>query len=223
MSPPLRVPRQFITAFEMLGQLPEEQFDAVNAALATARPAFRVEALCASVKAAGATLPEEQLSEILGAVQSFTGLRRLNGWTSEEAVELLMSSPDLSTEKEPASTALHHRLVTLLESRPVQLLSKAIDVASEHDRVFIGTRILSDLRPLFPDHEVSRPEGVVLSHTLKVEFVHDDGSIGNVYIALDPEDLETLRVEVVRAAEKQQELKALMDELGLDYLGPEVE
>ena len=138
----------------------------------------------------------------------------------EEVAKRVAASPDLETPDE-ARPAFAERVLELADSKPLRLLGKAVDMGSEHDRLLLGARILTDLRPIFGDDVAETPEGALLSHTLKFEFVHDEGSLGNFYIALDEEDLETLDGLVRRAKQKAASLKSTLEAAGLTYMGLE--
>lgn len=215
----VRVPPPLVNAFKSLRDLPKADATALIGALSEARPTLRVETLATSA-AAQSTLDVDVVTDIVRALASLTALRRLNDWTVDEAAARISDSEDLETPKgKKASFA--RRVVESLGTRSISLLGKATDMATEHDKVFLGSRVLTDLRPIFGDDVAKAPGGAVLSHTLKVEFVHDEGTLGNTYIVLDEEDLKSLKADLERAEVKAATMKRMLTKLDIVYLGPE--
>lgn len=196
------------------------EFDALADALAEATPVLRPESLAASIASTVSSLSEPALTELFSALTSLTGLGRLQNATVEEIAERLAASEDLETPKEERDR-FAGRVAQTLDSRTVRILGKAVDLGTEHDKVFVGARVLTDVRPIFGEDAAQPPEGAVLSHTLKLEFVHDEGTLGNAYVVLDNEDLQALRKALERAEAKAETMKQVLGKMDLQYLGPE--
>lgn len=218
--PSLRVPPQFVTSFKALRDMSPAEFDALADALAEATPVLRPESLAASIASTVSSLSEPALTELFSALTSLTGLGRLQNATVEEIAERLAASEDLETPKEERDR-FAGRVAQTLDSRTVRILGKAVDLGTEHDKVFVGARVLTDVRPIFGEDAAQPPEGAVLSHTLKLEFVHDEGTLGNAYVVLDNEDLQALRKALERAEAKAETMKQVLGKMDLQYLGPE--
>lgn len=87
--------------------------------------------------------------------------------------------------------------------------------------MFLGVRAFTDLRPVFGDEINGMPDGAVLSHTLKFEFSHDEGQVGNFYLTLDDEDMKLLKQAIERAEAKAEAMQELLGSIGMTYLAPE--
>jgi hypothetical protein len=218
--PSLRVPPPLLAPFKVLRELSQADFDALTVALAGATPVLRPDSLAASIASSVPSLAETSLAEVLSALTSLMGLRRVQGVTVAEIAERLASSEDLETPKKDRAR-FAKRVEKALDTRAVRLLGKAADLGSEHDKVFVGARILTDVRPIFGDDVGEIPEGAVMSHTLKLEFVHEEGTLGNAYVVLDNEDIQGLKVALERAEAKATTVKRMLEKLDVPYLGPE--
>jgi len=100
------------------------------------------------------------------------------------------------------------KLLTLLNAEAFAVVAKAHDLATEDERTFCHARILTDLRPVFGPNVEDGPRAMVVMHTLKLDY-HKQGSRKDheeFYIALDAEDLDTLRRIIDRAEVKAKTL-----------------
>ena len=75
-------------------------------------------------------------------------------------------------------------LPELLQAGSLLIRAKAVDLQVDHANVFQSTRILTDVRPIFEMNSVSEVKGVLISHTLKIEYYHDEGT-KEIFISLD--------------------------------------
>jgi hypothetical protein len=216
----VRIPPPFIGSLTTLKDLPAAEADALIAALSTAEPTLKADALADSVLPGVATLDRDQAVELVRVLTSLTALRRINDWSIEQTAEGVARSEDLTTPEDQRSD-FADRVARAMHTRSVRLLGKATDMAMEHDKVFIGSRILTDLRPIFGDELSGGPDGAVITHTLKIEFVHDEGSIGNTYIVLDSQDVKVLKAALDRAEQKADAMKSMLSKVDVSYLGPE--
>lgn len=210
--PSLRVPPAFVASFKTLRDIDPAEFDALADALVDATPVLRPESLAASIAPTVTSLPESALTELLSALTSLMGLGRLQNSTVAEIAKRLSDSPDLETPKKERER-FAGRVARTLETRAVRLLGKAVDLGTEHDKVFVGARVLTDVRPIFGEDVALPPEGAVLSHTLKLEFVHNEGTLGNTYVVLDNEDVQALKKALDRAESKAETIKQVLERM----------
>lgn len=216
----VRVPDRFASSFAQLGEVPDEEFDAFVTSLTDARPTLHAEALSASVHTSAPTLGHEGVKGLVAALVSLVGLARMNEWGADEAARIVADSENVSTGPAERDDALARRLAAILSTRSIALLGKAMDMGTEHDRVMISTRILTDLRPVFNSDVDEAPGGALLTHTLKIEFVHDAGTVGNIYVAMDEDDIANLRALLDRADQKGATLKGMIAKMGVSYMNP---
>jgi hypothetical protein len=117
------------------------------------------------------------------------------------------------------------KLLTLLNAEVFALVAKAHDLVTENERTFCHARILTDLRPIFGSVVEDGPRAAIVMHTLKLAF-HQQGSNddhGEFYVALDADDLQTLRKLIDRAEAKAKSLAAANRNIRLFGVPPEKE
>jgi hypothetical protein len=157
---------------------------------------------------------EELMTAVLGAGSYQSG----SGIPAGEFANNVANSPDLKLQ-DAERGALASRLTSLLAIPSVATSSKALDLLTEHARVYHSARVLTDLRPVFADDEITSPSATLISHTLKVAY-HADSGRDAFYVALDDQDLDELREVIERAQKKSAALKKLVSESGLTLLWP---
>ncbi len=113
------------------------------------------------------------------------------------------------------------RLRHLTELDEVASLVKTADVLTEYERPFQSVRILTDLRPVFPERAGQPPIGMGIVHSLKISYDTADHGSEEVFIALDSRDLGKLRAAVERAEGKATLLKRQLFDAGLRFLESE--
>lgn len=126
----------------------------------------------------------------------------------------LANSPklDLSdAEREQLAEFLHQVLALPATSTS----AKAEAMLFEGERIFLSCRIVTDIRPVFGSDVATAPQGAILRHMLRVEFLKANGDRDSLFVALDPADLEELGGTIERATQKAESIKDLLPEAGL--------
>jgi hypothetical protein len=107
------------------------------------------------------------------------------------------------------------RLAELLAADSFNILSlKAKELQLQAERLFCEARVLTDVRPVFGEKAGDPPTAMVVIHTLKIVF-HEALTHKEFYLALDAEDIASLKKTLERAEDKARSLKALLDTNGL--------
>jgi hypothetical protein len=107
------------------------------------------------------------------------------------------------------------RIETLIRLPAVRLTAKAADIRTEFEHVFAEARILTDIRPVFADGEVHTPAAGVVVDTLKIDYYGPDGNRRSFYVALDEEDLNTIKDQAARALDKSKGTRKVLESASL--------
>ena len=105
--------------------------------------------------------------------------------------------------------AFEIRIAKLLAITPIAISAKAASLGTEYERRFCTARILTDARPVYIESPSSRPEAMMIAHTLRLTFHDDTGEMREVYVTMNSDDLTTLRELLDRAEEKTRSLQSL--------------
>jgi hypothetical protein len=129
-----------------------------------------------------------------------------------DAMESIEETPWRVSEEQRGN--FRDKLLALLGAEAFTLTAKAQDLQTDDERTFCRARILTDLRPVFGTKIEDGPKGMVIVHLLKLGFhqasvrQHDE-----FYVALDADDLQTLKKVIERAQSKANVLRSTMSNL----------
>jgi hypothetical protein len=104
------------------------------------------------------------------------------------------------------------------------ITAKAYAVMSEHSHVYrnIGTRVLTDIRPVFPNDLEEPLSAAVIVHTLKIAYL-EGNTRKEFFVAMDNKDIHELRELLDRADKKAAKLRSILQATQLAYLDPEAD
>jgi hypothetical protein len=209
----VRVPARFRSSLEKLASLDEKQRRQLIDHL-SATPTFAsAQSLSRTVRAALPDLSESEASDLVLAFLSLITQLRYWNMDASELARQTAASPDLSLDDDERSE-LAALLSEALQLECLVTSAKAADVITEHEHVFSGVRVLTDIRPVFGDDVSEEPRGAVLLSTLKLDHF-TDGEVRSLYVVMDAEDLETMREAIHRALDKTASLGRLVTDAGL--------
>ena len=134
--------------------------------------------------------------------------------TVQQLADDVSSSEDLQVPVEDRP-AFAKKVQVLLECRAIHLMAKATDLQLDRQAVFTGSRILSDIRPIFEKGKSDQsPAGAVVSHTLKIEYLRR-GNHKEFFVALDQHDLDQMNETIDNAHKKAAGISALLNAAGI--------
>lgn len=223
----LRVPEQQVVHIKKLLELPDDKIENFLDALAKEGPQFNVFDLSA------------ELSEILqlpgdlteGVVRVLVSLYRTRDWTEPiesfvdgKVFRALKRAQTFSPENADAQwQKLRKFLVGALSlERSVGTAAKAGPVLTQHERIFNGARIMTDLRPIFHLDVSEKPDAAVIIHMLKITQRDNFGQQSDQYFALDSNDLAVMKEIIERASRKEKTLRSVMKDSGVTVLDPKL-
>jgi hypothetical protein len=115
--------------------------------------------------------------------------------------------------------AFKERLSFLLNNSQIYYASKTRELANEYGNVYISSRIVSDIRPIFGMDLDESPKGGMIIHSLHVHFKADaEGDHKDIFMALDSKDIKSLKDMLIRAEKKEVALKSILEKSGLTNL-----
>jgi hypothetical protein len=145
--------------------------------------------------------------------EAVTELYRVREFFSMEVPEFVSGIAESlqETESFPVAElpAFKERLTKLLTLDSVSIATKAASLKLEFERRFCSARILTDARPVYGVDPSSRPDAVMIIHTLRISYHDDTSELREVYITMDDDDLITLRELLDRAEDKAKSLQSV--------------
>src|SRR6266496_699761 len=210
----IEIPNEALDDLKKIIELDDRIFESLLSAIGQTEPTLTSRQFTKKVVEKVQGLAEIDLQSILRAVFIFysIGQRPERSIAPQELAEGVTNSSAVSKSADfppEKKKKLSDRLTRLLQiNGALSVTSKAIDVMTEHDRVFCGARILSDIRPVFSE-TLENAAAAVIIHNLEIGY-HQDGTHHDFYVALDTEDIQKLKQVIDRAEKKTIALKSIL-------------
>jgi hypothetical protein len=200
----LRIPSRYYKAINLLLRLNEEETLQLVKAINGTPPLITKKDVCSHIEQQLPHLNDDELSQIIDFLISVNDFKVHSGLTNEEAVVQLSNAlidEELQLSDGKTLEEIHSRISVFLDAKgQINLISKIRSVYSEHEKIFVDSRILTDVRPVF-DEDITLIPAALIVHTLKLDYIQDDEK-KTFFVALDDEDIENLRQDLTRAEKK---------------------
>lgn len=219
----LRIPEDQKSSLAKLLTLQEQTASTLWEAFRNSSPALSTFAFAKQV-AQRAGLPLEEVGryfEVLGSLFVTLEFRKVSvEQLAAEVVEAALAQEIEGLVGEATKVeSFKSRLVKFLSlDASVGITAKAANVVFRHKNPFAGSKILTDIRPVFSPDKLEPAAGVVV-HSLEIDVVRGlEQDQESYFFALDSQDLRTLRETVDRAIKKEDALRKLLAGTSLKYL-----
>ncbi|MEH1942662.1 MAG: hypothetical protein V7L01_20935 [Nostoc sp.] len=218
----LEIPEKYKPGFKQLVTVDARTVDELIDALRQAPPSLLIEDLASIVASQVEALTVEEVEDLIEALISLYNLRDYLEVPTNKIVERIsqavQNDEDLPNLSGREKQEFERRLAAFLEFDGVlSVTSKAINVMRDHERIFTGSRVLTDMRPIFERDLEKGPAAVVIVHMLKIEYADLEGT-HEFFVALDSIDLEELRQQLDRADQKGKSIKLMLGRANIPYL-----
>jgi len=218
----INIPNHHVMPLLRIGELSSDETGELCDVLSRASLTFSVNKIIEHVKK-NLHLKIDNIEEIIELLVSMS--LALQASFSDLSIEEFVSELGESFKKEDDLPEgfdwikLQTNLINLLNiDSTISVTGKALDIFSEHQRIYRTSRIFSDIRPIFHNNDTEMATTIV--HTLKIEM--NDSQIASkpfsYFLSLDSNDLNHLKNVVDRAINKEHKLKDVLDIKELNYL-----
>jgi hypothetical protein len=216
----INIPSEALPDLQTIAELDDQTFNSLVSAIGETQPTLTHGQFIKRLASKSAGFQTKDIAVVLKTafvLYSLKGKRKISASDMAGGIvnsSLVSQSPTFpQSEKEK----LRNRLAQLLTlDKSLGVTAKAFDVMTEHERIFCGARILSDIRPVFADNPESASAAMII-HNLQIGF-HQDGKHQEFYVALDTDDIQKLKEVVERAEKKTIALKSLINKSEVPYL-----
>jgi hypothetical protein len=233
----LRVPPQHLPQIQTLLELPDEQIQGFVNALARAGAKFNTFDLAAYVSSR-IGLPRRVAEGILRVLASIYLAREAQGvplemFLDEQVRPALKTALAVQEGKAGARTSPPSEdaedswakfrkflMATLVLHDSVGIAAKAGPVLTDHERIFVDARVLTDVRPIFHSDLSEKPNAAVLVHMLRITTRDILGNQRAQYFALDANDIRFMKHLMDRAIRKEETLNSLLNTSGVSIIAP---
>ena len=221
----LRIPDRYVGGLAKFFKLSDEDSEKLFASIERIPICSKPRNAIKDAVAELSTLPQGDVESIADAVMSLFSIWNYEFKSSSELAQEVVEAIDVHSSEElkfsqDIRSKITPRLIRLFSMSAIAVSVKASARRVDYDNVFSYARISSDIRPVFDLNANDRPRVAVLAHSLNIHYLHESDH-KDFYIALDDEDLLSLKKHVERAILKAENLKSFLKSAQLEYVGPE--
>lgn len=208
------IPEVYQEGFRGLGSYSKTEFEKIVKALTQLDPVVTIRELALRISESF-DLDEASLYEVLLSVASITPYLYEDKVTDlAKSISNVALRIDLIDEKN--FEEFESRLLFLLNNKMIFYPARAQDLLSEYDRIFINSRILTDIRPVFGVDVKEPPECGMVVHSLSINCRESrSDNYKDYFFALDSQDLSVLKEAIERAEAKASSLKTVFEKIGM--------
>ncbi|MBN8564185.1 MAG: hypothetical protein J0L70_26995 [Leptolyngbya sp. UWPOB_LEPTO1] len=225
--PYLRVPEEHVRGIKLLIDIEDKVFRALLNAVDKVCPTLSVEKVATDLAAEVKGIDLKDLEEITQAIValqvSLNGEERDDSLIERVVTELsssLFEHEEFSNYSDDQIARFSGRIHALLTANGVfKTFAKAFELRIESERILADARILTDVRPIFQDEIDEGMSAAIVSHTLRITYRDATGQ-REFYTALDELGLDVLLEQIVRAKEKTEAIRSMLEKASIPYLDP---
>ena len=216
-TPELSVPEFVKRGLKALAALPEDAVKELLAVLGEERATFASTDFSRRVASKVSGVEEQDVISIIQTLLSMYRARQDYGVSTDVVFGNLASRPDEFEVTSEQRAQIESRLPDFLNLESLTVTAKSFSILTSHERIFIKTQILTDMRPIFGDDDSGKPKAAVIVHMLKLTYRQDEEDV-DFFVAMDTEDISKLRDVLDRADKKAASLQTLLEATDVPYL-----
>ncbi|MEA5553033.1 hypothetical protein VB713_18980 [Anabaena cylindrica UHCC 0172] len=218
----IKIPPQYKLGIDLIIKIDEILFNKLLNVVTEIHPFVNIDSLILEISPKIEEISINNLEDILRAIRSIYSLRTQENLKNSEIITALISA--LSSDD--TFSELSHEEFTRFEQRLNKLLaidgsisisSKAISLLQEYDHIFLNSRIVADVRPVFKTEIKEGIAGALVVHTLKIAYQDASGS-REFYVALDSNDVKNLQEQLSQSLIEADVVKSMLNKADVMHL-----
>jgi hypothetical protein len=210
------IPTRFEEGFKKLSLLSVDQFNSIKEGLSYTALSSSLTELSDNV-ATFKSLNPDDIREIfisVGSLIPYIIKEDVRLEVAEDIATIGLYSKIIKGKK-----AFKERLLFLLNSSQVYYASKTRELSNEYGNIYIGARVICDIRPVFGMNLDEAPKGGIIIHSLHIHYKADaESDHKDIFLALTSKDIQTLKDMLIRSEKKENALKLVLEKSGLTNL-----
>ncbi|MBD2388104.1 hypothetical protein [Cylindrospermum sp. FACHB-282] len=220
----LTIPQQYQLGITSFIKIDENLFNKLLNSLTEAYPFISLDSLVLEISPKVEEIDINDLQEILRAIRSIYSLLTEENLKKSEIVEGFsdaISNDDafLSLSDEELSNFKHRLNKLLAIDGSITISSKARGLLQEYDHIFLKSRIVTDVRPIFKSEIKEGIAGALVVHTLKIEY-QDASGLREFYVTLDSNDVQNLQSQISESLVESDVIQSMLNKANVLYLDP---
>jgi hypothetical protein len=219
-----KIPEQYQFGITLIIKIDEPLFNRLLSAITEVHPFVDIASLVLEISPKIEEVSINDLQEILKAIRSIYSLRIQENLKNHEIIagliDAVSSDDTFSQLSEEELAHFEQRLTKLLAiDGSISISSQAISLLQEYDSIFLNSRIITDVRPIFKAETKEGIAGALVVHTLKIAYQDASGS-KEFYVALDSTDVKKLQEQLSQSLIEAKVIQAMLNKADVIYLDP---
>lgn len=200
--------------FELLFSIKKDTLDALIDKLKNSEPGLSPRKISEQFHEILKIHPDE-LERIIRLIYSVNQIKLSSGLDAEKVKDdLLEALQQFDNETLKLEHCADYLSSVLNIDGAIVLTVLARDLAYASERILLDTDIETDIKPIFYNDKL---KGLVIVHTLKIDFMENGQGGNTTYLALDKDDMDKLEKLIQRAKSRESSLKADISSTFVDF------
>lgn len=219
----LGMPETISRGIKKIVSMSSEEESRFFSALEGSRPSFNPKKLTDDIASSFSDIQKHEIRNIIDALISMSLVVVDSEIDEEKFITRIIDDVEEILEAQlpnERKKQLVERILHLLSSASLRSAAKSVSVHSEYDRGFHSARILTDVRPVFGDNVEEAPSQAIVVNILKINY-HQDSGHKDFFVAMDFDDLQSLKKTVDRAIKKVFSVKAMLSKANVAFVDEE--
>lgn len=226
MPPIDSIPKTFQEGFAKLLGLKDKELQELCAALEKTAPTSDPSDLAEQISPKVKTIPKKDVESIISSVGSLVIVQNTTRLSVDEIVEnvsRVIQEGKAENIKFGADNGdvFKKRLRKLLNTKSLHYSAMVADLITEFENVFLSARIVTDIRPVSDVAAEDSPKVAMIVHNLSIHHQKEGERHLDFFVALNSEDLQTLKEELEAAQKRETNLRSLLRQTKIKLLGSE--
>ncbi|MCW9679221.1 hypothetical protein FJR41_000035 [Dolichospermum planctonicum UHCC 0167] len=219
-----KIPQQYQFGITLIIKIDEPLFNRLLSAITEVHPFVDIDSLVLEISPKIEEVSINDLQEILKAIHSIYSVRIQGNLKNTEIITGLINavSSDDTFSQLSAEELAHfkQRLTKILAiDGSISISSQSLILLQEYDSIFLNSRIITDVRPVFKAETKEEIAGALVVHTLKIAYQDASGS-KEFYVALDSSDVKKLQEQLSQSLIEAKVIQAMLNKADVVYLDP---
>jgi hypothetical protein len=209
------IPTGYQEGFKQLSVIDSDKFNAIAEGLSSKSFASSITKLIEKISKLQ-NIPSEDFEDIFLSVGSLVDFLD-KGFKIRDLVKDIVSAGKddqiIKFKDEIEEKEYNKRLSFLLANQQIYYASKANDLATELGSIFLRSKVVTDIRPIF-NVSLDDPKVGLITHTLHIHYNScEESGHRDIYISLDSNDIAILRLDLERAQQKEDNLRSMFKKM----------
>lgn len=205
------IPERYESGFNELSKISAEEFGKIKEGVLAAKSTHSLENLSTEIE--GITgLEDVDVEDIFLSIGSLIPYIEKEEMINEIVKDIVLISKYSEEIEIKEESEFIERLTFFLTDKHIFYASKATDLINNYSNVFILSRLITDIRPVFGLNLDEPPSAGVIIHTLNIHYQSNEEPYHkDISITLNKDDLILLKETIERAEKKQNSLQIIFD------------